>query len=119
MVSAAGPFRLPAFCRDASIASPQNPACDTMKANVYALARVQFVTEKDKESRIHSDLTTLCQHHEQSRQEAQHRLKTQKAARRWSIALVLAAFVVSVVSFILVVVYVDEQLLLRVKVMIH
>ena len=71
---------------------------DTLKANEYALARSQFTTEKDKEGRLHSDLTTLCQNHEQSRQEAQHRLKTQKAARRWGIALVLAAFVVSISS---------------------
>ncbi len=76
---------------------------DTLKANEYALARSQFTTEKDKEGRLHSDLTTLCQNHEQSRQEAQHRLKTQKAARRWGIALVLAAFVVSVVSLLLVI----------------
>ena len=76
---------------------------DTTKAKEYALAHTQFVTEKDEDGKLKSNLTTLCQHHEQSRQEALHRLKTQKDAMRWSIALVLAAFVVSVVSLLLVI----------------
>jgi tetratricopeptide (TPR) repeat protein len=76
---------------------------DTTKAKEYALAHTQFVTEKDEDGKLKSNLTTLCQHHEQSRQEALHRLKTQKAAMRWGIALVLAAFVVSVVSLLLVI----------------
>ena len=76
---------------------------DTTKAKEYALAHTQFVTEKDEDGKLKSNLTTLCQHHEQSRQEALHRLKTQKAVMRWGIALVLAAFVVSVVSLLLVI----------------
>jgi hypothetical protein len=73
---------------------------DTLKANEYALARSQFTIEKDKEGQLHSDLTTLCQQYEQSRQEAQHKLKSQKAVRRWGIALV---FIVVVVSLLLLV----------------
>ena len=75
---------------------------DTLKANVYALARSQFATEKDKEGNLNSDLTTLCQQYEQGRQEAQHKLKAQKATRRWCIALSLVAFIVVVASLLLV-----------------
>jgi tetratricopeptide (TPR) repeat protein len=76
---------------------------DTLKANGYALARSQFATEKDKEGNLNSDLTTLCQQYEQDRREAQHKLKTQKATKRWCIALGLAAFVVVMASLLLVV----------------
>ena len=76
---------------------------DTIEAKEYALIRSQHATLKDEDGKLHSALSTLCQQHEHNRQEAQHRLKTQKAARRWGIALVLAAFVVSVVSLLLVI----------------
>jgi len=76
---------------------------DTLKANGYALARSQFATEKDKEGNLNSDLTTLCQQYEQGRREALHKLKNQKATKRWCIALGLAAFVVVMALLLLVV----------------
>ena len=76
---------------------------DSLKANEYALARSQFTTEKDKEGNLNSDLTTLCQQYELSRQEIQHRLKTQRTAKRWSFVIGLAILVVAVAFIMLMI----------------
>ncbi len=73
------------------------------EAHEYARFLVPFATANETQSALKSQLTELCYNYEENRQEALHRLKTQKAAMRWGIALVLAAFVVSVVSLLLVI----------------
>ena len=73
------------------------------EAHEYARFLVPFATANETQSALKSQLTELCHNYEENRQEALHRLKTQKAAMRWGIALVLAAFVVSVVSLLLVI----------------
>jgi len=52
---------------------------------------------------LNSDLTTLCLQYEQGRQEVQHRLKTQRTARRWSFVMGMAILVVAVTFFMLMV----------------
>ena len=74
---------------------------DTLKAREYALARSQYVTAKDEDGKLHSTLTGLCQQYEQIKQETQHRLKVQKATRRWGIVLGIVLALAVVVSVFL------------------
>ena len=76
---------------------------DTLKANEYALECTQFAVVKDEEGKLYSDLTTLCQLYEQSRQENMHKLKDQKTSRRWSIILALVVFIMIAISILLLV----------------
>ena len=69
---------------------------DSLSAKEYALEHSQLVTVKDLDGKLHSQLTALCQHYEQNRQEAVHKLKRQKDIKRWSIVLVILLSVVVV-----------------------
>ena len=74
---------------------------DTLKAREYALARSQYVTAKDEDGKLHSTLTGLCQQYEQNKQETQHKLKVQKATRRWGAVLGIVLALAAVVSVFL------------------
>ena len=74
---------------------------DTLKTKEYALARSQYVTVKDKDGKLHSTLTGLCQQYEQNKQEIQHRLKVQKAKRQWGTVLGIVLALAAVVSVFL------------------
>ncbi|MBQ6728566.1 MAG: hypothetical protein IJQ83_00365 [Bacteroidales bacterium] len=74
---------------------------DTLKARKYALARSQSVTAKDEDGKLHSTLTGLCQQYEQNKQETQHKLKVQKATRRWGAVLGIVLALAAVVSVFL------------------
>ena len=74
---------------------------DTLKTKEYALARSQYVTVKDKDGKLHSTLTGLCQQYEQNKQETLHRLKVQKATRRWGTVLGIVLALAAVVSVFL------------------
>ena len=74
---------------------------DTLKAREYALARSQYVTAKDEDGKLHSTLTGLCQQYEQNKQETQHKLKVQKATRRWGAVLGIVLALAVVVSVFL------------------
>ena len=74
---------------------------DTLKAKEYALALSQYVTVKDEDGKLHSTLTGLCQQYEQNKQETLHRLKVQKATRRWGTVLGIVLALAAVVSVFL------------------
>ena len=74
---------------------------DTLNAREYALVHSQYVTAKDEDGKLHSTLTGLCQQYEQNKQETQHRLKVQKATRRWGTVLGIVLALAVVVSVFL------------------
>ena len=69
---------------------------DTVSANEYAMTRTQYTIEKDKNGKLISTLTALCQEYKENKIETEHRLRVEKAMKRWGIVLEILMFVIAV-----------------------